>query len=118
MGIAEVEGSELDRKICLASIDQNVLRNTSRETPSLSIKRGEKWVRLQRDKLEDGGQKKLENNENKSMTPNKRSLPSKTRPGATVNEGSEKHVKLQNDQENMYNVQVGVANHNWSQVIK
>lgn len=50
MGMAEVEVSEPERRICLASINQNGLRNTSRITPSLSINRGEKWVRLQRDK--------------------------------------------------------------------
>lgn len=54
MGIAQVEGPEPDRRICFASIVQNVLRNTSRVTPSLSIKKGGKWVRLQRDNLEDG----------------------------------------------------------------
>lgn len=52
------------------------------------------------------------------MIPNKRGLQSTTGPGVKANKGSKKHMKLQDDQENLYNVQVGVASLNWPQVIQ
>lgn len=61
LGIVEMKETKPDRRICLASIDTNVQKNMVRESQSLSIKRGGKWVRLQRDKLENGDQKKAGN---------------------------------------------------------
>lgn len=69
LGMTAMEVAEPDRRTSLASIDQNVQRTLVSECHNVSIKRGGKWIRLQRDKDESGESKKLETHENKVMTP-------------------------------------------------
>lgn len=65
-----------------------------------------------------GTKKKLETRINKELTPNKRGLPGTTESEGTDEGGLEKRVKLQDRKENLYNELVGVASHNWPQVIQ
>lgn len=107
LGMIEMVELEPDRRSCLVSLDPNVQPTMVKESQSVSHKRGGKWVRLQRDKVESGELKKLETHDNKVMTPNKRVLSCITEAEGLDTGGLEKRVKLQDGKENMDTELVG-----------